>query len=82
MKMMNLSKMLPIAALLMAGVAQTSLVQAQTNEQLFLNIDLTAVSQGTATTNWGGAVTDLHVTRITSQGIIQGTRHGLEKHLF
>lgn len=71
MKITNLSKLLPVAALLVAGIAQTSLVQAQTNEQLALNIDLTAVSQGAATTNWDGTVTDLHFTRITSRGIIQ-----------
>jgi hypothetical protein len=71
MKITNLSKILPLAALLLAGVAQPNHAQAQTNAELALNIDLTAVSQGTATTNRDGTVTDLQYTRITSMGIIQ-----------
>jgi hypothetical protein len=71
MNLINLTKMFSVAALLIAGVAQTSLGQAQTNNLLALNIDLTAVSQGAVTTNWGGTVTDLHFSRITSRGIIQ-----------
>ena len=67
--MTNLSKIITIAALLMAGVAQTSL--AQTNEVLVLNIDLTAISQGPVTTNRDGSITDVQFTSITSRGIIK-----------
>jgi hypothetical protein len=66
----KLTKLLTIVALLIAGAAQTTLVQAQTNNTLALDIDLTAVSQAGVTTN-RGTVTDLHFARITSKGIIQ-----------
>lgn len=69
--MSNLSKIISVAALFMAGLAQTNFAQAQTNEVLSLNIDLTAVSQGPATTNHQGTITDLQCSRITSRSIIQ-----------
>jgi hypothetical protein len=67
--MTNLSKIISVAALLMAGVAQTSF--AQSNEVLVLNIDLTAVSQGPVTTNRDGTITDVQFTSITSRSIIK-----------
>ncbi len=67
--MTKISKIISIAALLMAGVAQTSFAQA--NEVLVLNINLTAVSQGPVTTNRDGTITDVQFTSITSRGIIK-----------
>ena len=67
--LINISKTISLAALLLAGVAQSS--QAQSNETLALNINLTAVSQGNLTTNRDGTVTHLQVARITSKSIIQ-----------
>lgn len=63
---------IPIAALMLAGAAQTTLAQTQTDEVLVLNIQLKAVSQGPTTTNRAGVVSSsVQVHRITSGEIIQ-----------
>ncbi len=71
--MTTLSKITSIAFLLVAGVAQTTF--AQTNVTMVLDIDLTAVSQGTTANSGkhdnGGAISDVQFSRITSRGIIQ-----------
>lgn len=69
--MKYLSTILPVAVLVMAGAADSTLAQSQTNQTLYLNIDLTAVSQGTATNTQEGVVTDLQFNRITSRNVIQ-----------
>ncbi len=69
--MTNLSKLISMTALMMVAASQTTLAQTQTDEVLVLTINLTAVSQGPVTTNLDGTVTDVQVTTITSQGIIQ-----------
>lgn len=69
--MKNTSTILTTAILLAAGVAQTGLAQSDPNATLCLNIDLTAVSQGANTTNWGATVEGLQYTKITSRSIIQ-----------
>jgi hypothetical protein len=69
--MTNLSKLISVTALIVAGVAQTSLAQTQTDEVMVLNFDLAAVSQGASTTSRDGTTSDVQVTSITSRGIIQ-----------
>ncbi len=70
--MKKLFGIVPIAALILAGAAQTSLAQTQTDEVLVLNIQLNAVSQGPTTTNRAGVVTtSVQVRRITTRDIIQ-----------
>ena len=69
--MTTLSKITSIAFLLMAGFAQTTF--AQTTVTMVLDIDLTAVSQGTASNSdkHDGGTSGVQFTRITSRGIIQ-----------
>jgi hypothetical protein len=70
--MNKLFRIVPLAALMLAGAAQTMLAQTQTDEVLVLNIQLNAVSQGPTTTNRAGVVTtSVKVHRITSQDVIQ-----------
>jgi len=70
--MKKLFGIVPIAALMLAGAAQTTLAQTQTDEVLVLNIQLKEVSQGPTTTNRAGVVsTSVQVRRITSADIIQ-----------
>lgn len=56
---------------MMAGVAQSSLAQTQTDEILVLKINLTAVSQSAVATSQNGIITDLQTNTITSADVIQ-----------
>src|SRR4029077_10362060 len=70
--MNKLFRIVPLAALMLAGAAQTTQAQTQTDEVLVLNIQLKEVSQGPTTTNRAGVVsTSVQVRRITSADIIQ-----------
>jgi len=70
--MNKLFRIVPLAAFMLAGAAQTMQAQTQTDEVLVLNIQLNAVSQGPTTTNRAGVVTtSVQVHRITSQDVIQ-----------
>jgi len=70
--MKKLFGIVPLAALILAGAAPTTLAQTQTDEVLVLNIQLTTVSQGPTTTNRAGVVsTSVQVHRITSKDVIQ-----------
>jgi len=71
--------MISVAALIMAGAAQTCLAQTQTDEVLVLNFDLTALSQAAVTTSSDGLMSEVQVTKITSKSIIQvlGTALGI-----
>jgi hypothetical protein len=69
--MTNVSRIISMTALMMAAASQTTLAQTQTDEVLVLTVNLTAVSQGAVTTNLDGTITDVQVTTITSQSIIQ-----------
>ena len=61
----------------MAGAAQTSLAQTQTDEVMVLNFNLTAVSQGAVTTGRDGITSDVQVTKITSKEHHTGAGRGL-----
>lgn len=76
--MTTLSKIISVATLIVAGAAQTGFAQTQTDEILVLNIDLTAVSQGPASTS-DGILSDVQVTRITSRSVIQAIGASLEQ---
>jgi hypothetical protein len=70
--MITRSKLIPMAAVLMAAALQTASAQPVTNtyEALVLNFNLNAVTQGPTTTTSAGAQTTVQTSRITSRDII------------
>jgi hypothetical protein len=77
--MITPSKIIPLAALLLAAALQSASAQVtNTYEALVLNFNLNAVSQGPTTTTSAGAQTSVSVSRVTSRDIIKvlGTATG------
>ncbi len=69
--MITRSKLIPMAAVLMAAALQTASAQVtNTYEALVLNFNLNAVTQGPTTTTSAGAQTGVQTSRITSRDII------------
>lgn len=70
--MITRSKLIPMAAVLLAAALQTASAQPVTNtyEALVLNFNLNAVSQGPTTTTSAGAQTTVQTSRVTSRDVI------------